>query len=42
MQFKYLISKLDNAKFGLFHVKAILVAGVGFFTVSFKLNTKRI
>ena len=27
------LKKLDNAKFGWFHVKAIMVSGVGFFTV---------
>lgn len=27
------LSEIDNAKFGSFHVRAILVSGVGFFTV---------
>ena len=28
------LSKLDNAKFGWFHVRACIVSGIGFFTVS--------
>ena len=28
------LSEIDNAKFGWFHVRAVLVSGVGFFTVS--------
>ena len=27
------LKEIDNAKFGCFHVRAILVSGVGFFTV---------
>jgi hypothetical protein len=27
------LKKLDDAKFGWFHVRAILVSGIGFFTV---------
>jgi PHS family inorganic phosphate transporter-like MFS transporter len=27
------LSQIDNAKFGWFHVRAVLVSGVGFFTV---------
>ena len=31
------LAKLDNAKFGWFHVKACIVSGIGFFTVSIVL-----
>lgn len=34
------LSKLDNAKFGWFHVKACVVSGIGFFTV--KLNSTKL
>ena len=27
------LAKLDNAKFGWFHIKACIVSGIGFFTV---------
>jgi hypothetical protein len=27
------LSHIDNAKFGRFHVRAVLISGVGFFTV---------
>jgi hypothetical protein len=27
------LSAIDNAKFGCFHIRAVLVSGVGFFTV---------
>lgn len=30
---KTALSKIDNAKFSCFHVRAVLVSGVGFFTV---------
>ena len=29
------LKEIDNIKFGWFHVRAILVAGVGFFTVKY-------
>jgi hypothetical protein len=28
------LDKIDNAKFSCFHVRAIVVSGIGFFTVS--------
>lgn len=30
---KETLNKLDNAKFGCFHVRACIVSGIGFFTV---------
>ena len=39
---KEVLNKYDNAKFGWFHIKTILVAGIGFFTVSFLLNLEGI
>jgi PHS family inorganic phosphate transporter-like MFS transporter len=29
------LSQIDNAKFGWFHVRVILVSGIGFFTVKY-------
>ena len=31
---KAALHKLDNAKFSCFHVRAVVVSGIGFFTVS--------
>ncbi|KAF9206816.1 Inorganic phosphate transporter pho84, partial [Haplosporangium sp. Z 27] len=31
------LSKIDNAEFGWFHIRACLVAGVGFFTDAYDL-----
>ncbi len=31
------LAKLDNAKFGWFHIKACLVSGIGFFTDAYDL-----
>ncbi len=33
------LEKLDQARFSWFHVKAILISSVGFFTDSYDLNT---
>jgi hypothetical protein len=32
------LAKLDNAKFGWFHVRAIVVSGIGFYTVNMIFN----
>lgn len=42
---KETLEKLDNAKFGWFHVRACIVSGIGFFTVNkhelkLKINSK--
>lgn len=33
------LAEVDNAKFGWFHVKACLVAGVGFYTDAYDVKT---
>ena len=37
---KEALAKLDNAKFGWFHVRACVVSGIGFFTVSTSYSTE--
>ena len=32
---EYVYRKLDNKNFGIFHVKALFITGIGFFTVIF-------